>query len=229
MKYSYIVILFVAMALLLTACSQSNSPATPAVTTGDNANAQVQNTATENTPAAAAKTLKEVFAGRTLKYTGEYTVTVNGTSSDLTQAFDVPKYVMLMNTSSGESRTIFDGTSMVTCSNTGGSWQCLKITASQPESARVEDSVNQDTTKTVVIGTCKDAGETGTKYEVTPADGKKSTVCYTNDGILLEVTAEDSSYSMVATKISRSVDSTLFVPPAEPQDLSALMANIPTQ
>jgi hypothetical protein len=169
------------------------------------------------------KSLKKLLVDRTLKYTAEYTISADESMDDIIQVFDLPKYVTITRIGDDETRTIFDGESMIVCTSTGESWQCFKMPVEQSQSTQVEDEVNDGTATITVIGTCNVASEAGTKYEITAEDGTKSQVCYTSDGILLLIAREDPAYYMVATTITRSVDNSLFVSPVEPQDLSELM------
>ncbi|MGV8141964.1 MAG: hypothetical protein ACP5NW_05985 [Candidatus Woesearchaeota archaeon] len=170
--------------------------------------------------------LKELFSDRTLKYTGEYTISAEESMDDVIYAFDLPKFVTIMKVGNGEIRNIFDGTDMISCSSIEGPWQCFKMSVAQTQSIRTEEEISTGKATSRVIGECNVAGESGTKYEITSSDGMTSQVCYTNDGILLEMYTADPEYHMKATSISRFVDSSLFVAPAEAQDISELMAGV---
>jgi hypothetical protein len=210
----YVFILIVALALVMTACTGTAPTKLPGDKTADTA---VKETTTTTTTTG--KTLKDIFASKTLKYTADYTLTTDKSTDQITQVFDLPKYAMITK----DSRTIFDGTTMTACTQANNEWQCFKMPVQQSQTEKVEASANEGTTTT--IGTCTIAGLTGTKYEVTAKDATKSQVCYTNDGILLEMTS--GTTSMVATKVSRTIDNSVFTAPAEAQDLSGLMKNIP--
>ncbi|MEK6822278.1 MAG: hypothetical protein AABY13_00490, partial [Nanoarchaeota archaeon] len=126
-----------------------------------------------------------------------------------------------------EARIIFDGTAVITCSNANG-WTCFKTsgsaTASAQQDVQADVKANVDAAGTTIeaAGTCSRAGESGKKFRMT-ADGATTTICYTNDGILLEMAANTGgqSVSMTATSVSRTVASSEFVPPATPQEFSA--------
>lgn len=211
MRYTYILIV---LALFLTACGSDDS-----AVIGDN------NTAATNNDDTGQKDLKDIFSGRTVKYTGEYTISAYESMYDITQVYDLPKFAMVTMNGAEETRTIFDGTDMITCSNSDSEWQCFKMTVEKTESAELESEVSSGKATTKLIGTCTFAGETGTKYEVV-SEGTKSTVCYTSDGILLEMFT-DPEYYIVAKKITRTVDPKMFTPPAEPIDINSMMQNIP--
>jgi len=180
-----------------------------------------------NTPTGTVEdTLKKLFSERTAVYTADYTITDNESTQEMTQAFDKPRYATITNTTAGVGKAIFDGTEMIACSTEGGAWQCFKVPMQEPTSAQIESKLNDTGTTTTIIGTCSVAGETGTNYEVTAQDGSITQVCYTNDGIMLEVKTTKPESSIVATRIVRSVDSTIFTPPVQPQDLSSIMQNI---
>jgi hypothetical protein len=154
------------------------------------------------------------------KYTADYTTTAAGVTITMTQAFDLPKYAIESTTMGIQSKTIFDGSKAITCMNQNG-WQCFELTSAQSPTAAqdsVESSVDAADAQVTSLGACSVAGESGTKYKVTTAQGS-STICYTNDGILLsmEMSANGQTVTMQATKVSRSVDASAFVPPATPQ------------
>jgi len=171
--------------------------------------------------------LKAAISGRTVKYTATYDMSAAGQTMQFTQAFDLPKYAIDMVAAGVESKTIFDGNSMVTCTKSNG-WQCFKVSTGQTQksaadaSGDLETSIKGDGVTVVAEGSCTRAGESGTKYKVTTGE-TSSTICYTSDGILLEMQSASGgqSVSMVATSVKRSVASGAFTPPAEPQDLSA--------
>ena len=184
-------------------------------------------TADDETTDTGNNALKGLFASRALKYTGEYTISADESMYDMTQVFDLPKYVTITIIGNDETRTIFDGTDMISCSSMDGTWQCFKMSVAQSQSIRADEEVNDGKATTKVIGTCDVAGETGTKYEVITTDDTKSQACYTSDGILLEMYIADPEYYMVAKTITRSIDDSVFVVPAEPQDIYDLMAGVP--
>jgi len=209
--------MLVVLALFLTGCSNG--------TVDDNSTSVIKdNTTVKTDTKTESGDLKDIFDGRTVKYTGEYTISAYEAMYDITQAYDLPKFVMITMNGEEETRSIFDGTDMTTCTNTDDEWQCFKMAVDKPESAALESDVNSGKATTTFLGTCTFAGETGKKYQVV-SEGAKSTVCYTDDGILLEMFTEPEYY-IVAKKITRSVDSKLFVLPAEPIDLNAMMQNI---
>lgn len=172
----------------------------------------------------ATKDLKDILSAK-LKYKADYKITADGETSTVSMAYDLPKFSQSAKMEEGESKTIFDGESFIICSK-DDDWQCFKMKTEAPDSVQTEDSIRDGSVVPKAIGSCKVAGESGLKYEVT-AEGVTSSICYTTDGIMLEMATE--GMSMTATSVSRSVPASEFVPPAEPQDLSAFMQNIPTQ
>lgn len=179
----------------------------------------IKDTDKDTTKDTSSNALKDLLDGKEMQYTGEYTVSAQESMYDMKQVFDLPRYVTIMDTGYGESRTIFDGTSVVTCNSMDDEWQCFRMTMQQPQSLGIEDDVNDDSVKITDLGTCNIGGESGRKFMMVGDDGSKTQACYTNDGILLELAMDSPEYYMVATKITRSIDDSLFVAPAEPQDL----------
>ncbi len=177
----------------------------------------------EVTKTESGKSLKDILTAR-VKYTVDYDLTAAGKTQKMTMLMDLPKFATLMKTEQGDAKTIFDGNTIYVCNNMQGSWQCFKMEAQQPDSVKIEKDVESGNVQSTYLGTCSRAGESGMKYEIT-TQNVKSTVCYTSDGILLEMTSPQST--MLATKVSRNVDSSEFVPPAAAQDLSQMIPNIP--
>jgi hypothetical protein len=157
--------------------------------------------------------------GGQVKYTVDYDVTASGQTVKTTMVMDLPKFVMVSVAQGIETRSIFDGSSMTVCSKPQGSWMCFKQDV-KVDSQKIEGEVKSGTAKTTYLGACSVAGEAGMNYEV-ESNGVKSNVCYTSDGILLSM--KTTSTEMKATKVSRTVDSSLFTPPASAQDLSNLV------
>ncbi len=177
----------------------------------------------------ATKGLKDILV-EDIKYKATYKLTSDGETSTMTMIYDYPKIAQRTTVDGVESLTIIDGDSMIACTNDGG-WQCFKIGGSETESgsevatsSKTEDYIREGDVEPLMIGSCSVAGEKGQKYEV-KFEEYTSSICYTTDGIMLEMITEDSS--MVATSVSRSVSASEFEPPAEPQDLSLMMQNIP--
>jgi hypothetical protein len=215
------------LVLFLVGCSGAPSETkedTSAQKSGDNLGATPSEPAKTADQPTATKGLKDIL-GAKLKYKAEYKITSDGETSTVSMAYDLPKFSQSTKMEEGESKTIFDGESFIICSK-DDEWQCFKMKTEAPDSVQTEDSIRDGSVVPKAVGSCKVAGESGLKYEVT-AEGVTSSICYTTDGILLEMTTE--GMSMTATSVSRSVAASEFVPPAEPQDLSAFMQNIPTQ
>jgi len=206
MKRILTLLLVTIVAVMLVGCQANNAGTT------DNKTAE-NKTAASNTGTTVEKALKDVV-GVKIKYTADYTITASGTTQTITQAMNLPKFVMV----TPQSRSIFDGTNFIVCSNQGG-WQCFKMAVQAPQSVDISDKVSQGKVTSTFQGACTVAGETGLKYKIV-SEGVESTVCYTLDGILLEMTTQ--GMSMTATKVSRTVDDSLFTPPAEPKDISQM-------
>jgi hypothetical protein len=160
------------------------------------------------------------IVSKKIQYSADYSITSAGNTQVVTEVFDLPKFVMITKTTHGDTRSIFDGTNYVVCSENLGSWTCYKMNVQQ--STQTEDVSNKVKQGADIkeMGTCSRAGESGKKYEITN-NQIITTVCYTNDGIMLET--ESSGMTMYATKVSRSIDTSLFVPPATPKDMSSMI------
>lgn len=163
--------------------------------------------------------LKDIV-GMMPKYTADYDVTAGGETTKITMIIAYPKFATISETPDGQAKVIFDESSVVSCTDMQGSWQCFKMPAAKPGNVEAENSIKSGAAKTTFLGACSKAGETGVSYEI-ETDGEKSTVCYTLGGILLEMKSRDTT--MTATRISKTVSDDAFTPPAEPQDLSAMM------
>jgi len=171
-------------------------------------------------PGISEKALKDVLSGR-IKYTADYSYTVEGQTSQITQAIDFPRFVMMMTANNMETRMIFDNEQIIVCNKATGSWQCFKMESDEPANVQVETEITEGKMTPKYIGTCSVAGENGLKYEFTSEDAT-STMCYTSDGILLSM--KTPTASMEATKVSRTFDESLMTPPATPQDLANMVA-----
>jgi len=154
------------------------------------------------------------------RYTADYDITTSGQTQKMKMIIAYPKFATVTETLQGEVRSIFDGSSIISCADMQGSWQCFKMQSETPENIQTESDIKSGEAKTTYLGTCSKAGESGLSYEV-ENDGEKSTVCYTKEGILLEMKSRDTV--MTATKISRSVSDSEFTPPAEPKDISSMI------
>jgi len=158
------------------------------------------------------------------KYSADYTITSKKENSvtKATLTYALPKFAMSTSIPEGDVKMIFDGTSIITCTNMENIWGCYKMTADKPESIKITESLKSGASKATIVGTCKQAGESGTKYQV-DSDSVTSTVCFTNDGIILEM--NNAETDMVATRVSRSVSDSDFTPPATPKDISSMFPN----
>ena len=229
MKY---IVVMVVLLLTLAACGGGSIETT---TTADansdgnanaGANVNVNAGANVNAGTSAVDKLKAAFSAKSsLKYKATYSMTTGGTSLQMTQIFDTPKYAIESTTAGIQSKMIFDGSTMITCANQG-SWSCFTISGTNTPSPlesqnSVETSIDTSGTSVTSLGACSEAGETGTSYKVVSGEST-STICYTSDGILLsmEATTNGQTVSMKATSVSRVVSASDFVPPATPQTIN---------
>jgi hypothetical protein len=215
----FVLFLFLSAIVLVAACTtdttQNSQTATPDKQV---ATQQVKETAKQasNQPAA---TLKEIFSGAHVKYTADYTITSDGKTMATTYIMDLPKFAMVSTTEQGDTRSIYDGSTFVVCSQYQAQWQCFKMPVQTPDAVNTEKSVNDGTVAPVYLGQCLVASESGLKYSVT-TKSDTSTVCYTTDGILLEMTT--AKMTMTATKVSRTVAADAFTAPAEPTSIPTI-------
>lgn len=165
------------------------------------------------------KDLSEILVMMT-PHSVDYEITSKGNVSEATMIYALPKFAMISDLpDQGKIEMIFDGESMITCTNTDDVWSCYILTAETPETVKITEDIKSGVLKITIIGTCNVASESGSKYEI-ESDGVKSIVCYTHDGILLEMKNNESE--MIATKVSRGVSDDVFVPPSQPKDFRAL-------
>jgi len=217
------------LVLFLVGCSGAPSETNEDTSAQESGDLESANEPAKPVDQTVTKDLKDIL-GANLKYKATYKITSEDETSIMTMAYDLPKFAQSSSMEGVESRTIYDGKSFIACTNDEG-WQCIKMTTeteseTTPSSLQTEETIREGDVEPVMVGSCSVAGEKGVKYEVT-AEGTTSSVCYTTDGILLEMISE--GFSMTATSVSRSVPTSEFVPPAEPVDLTAMMANIPGQ
>lgn len=129
-----------------------------------------------------------------------------------------------------ESQVFNDGDSVTMC-NKDGDWTCFIMedmgdTGNTPAEFQDEwDKPDVDVTKT---SSRKVAGTTADCYEVsvTMPDGvAKQEVCVSKEGVMLYMNVEtpQGTMSWEATTYSTSVSDSAFEPPAEPQDMDAMM------
>jgi hypothetical protein len=169
------------------------------------------------------KSLKDVLSAADMRYTADYKITSPSGTQTMTQVYDLPRFVSIMKLEQGTTRSIFDGETFITCNDMQGSWQCIQMVNQDMGTAQsAETDIKEGNVAPRYIGACSVAGESGSKYEYN-AKGVTTTVCYTSDGIMLEMTTSEPKVTMVATKVSRSVDEKLFTPPAKPVDLASMM------
>jgi len=206
-------IILVGIILMMLGCSNTKSDSSAPV---DSEKAAADNSAKQ--VSATSNNLKDIV-GLMPRYTADYDITSSGQTQKMTMFLAPPKYATLITTQYGEVRSIFDGSSFVSCTSMQGAWQCFKMESETPQNLDTENSIKSGEAKTTYLGTCSKAGESGSSYEIEQA-GEKSTVCYTKEGILLEIKSRDTL--MTATKISRSVSDSEFTPPATPKDISSI-------
>jgi hypothetical protein len=174
-----------------------------------------------------ASSLSQILGGKTLKYTATYDLTVENQKQVLTYVYDLPDFVMIVDVEDGESRMIFKDSIAYSCTDAQGEWMCFKLADVQTgDNDKLESNVEQGKAQTTYVGKCSRAGLAGEKYTVV-SEGVTSSVCYTTNGVLLEMETEKST--MYATKVSQSIDSNMFKLPAEPQDFSKMFQGIDTE
>ena len=172
----------------------------------------------------AGKSLKDILSGKLVKYTADYTLDTQGKQMTFTMAIDLPKVAYHMKLLEGETKMVMDGEKIHSCTNSQGSWMCVMLDAPTPmASEELEKDVTSGEVQTTFVGTCTVAGETGNKYKTESKDSEGS-VCYTSDGILLEMeTMRPQTSTMRATHVSRTVVASSFELPAESKDISAMI------
>ncbi|MFH2021635.1 MAG: hypothetical protein ABIJ34_09595 [archaeon] len=163
--------------------------------------------------------LKQVLMSRLTKYTAEYAITAQESTQNMKMVYDLPRFVTVTQTPQGEVRTIFDNEKYFVCNNMEEGWQCYKMDIENSDSSKIESDVEDGKATVVYTGTCNIAGESGNRYEIT-SDNSKVSMCYTTDGIMLEMVT--SNTEMKALSVARTVDSSLFTPPAAPVDINSL-------
>jgi hypothetical protein len=225
-------IICLALLLILAGCSQENSTVntekqkqnTDSVTSKTpetQTEKQPTKTETPTTPKVEGKSLKDILSVAVPKYTVDYSLTAGSNPvQTMTIALDLPKLATIIKTTQGDAKVIFDGNTVNSCNNMAGSWTCFKMDVPKPANTQMESGIKDGSVISTLIGTCTQAGETGNKYEVN-YNKSTSKVCYTNDGILLEMATPQSN--MIATKVLRTVDSSVFQLPAAAQDISNMI------
>lgn len=205
----YNILVMLVLIVFLTGCSNTNQ-------VSDEKTSDVK---TPTEVSTSKKDLKSVLESAT-DYSADYTIVTKGETTNVKMVYDLPKFVMSTTIPEGDMKTIFDGSSFIICSNTENEWGCFKMTSDKPENVKITDDIKSGASKITESGTCNRANEKGIKYDV-ESEGIKSTICYTSDGILLEM--KSSENEMYATKVSRSVSSSEFIPPATPKDLASMI------
>ncbi|MBU2561754.1 MAG: hypothetical protein KKD17_05645 [Nanoarchaeota archaeon] len=173
--------------------------------------------------------------GLEFSVTYDYSMSGSGSSDSytMTQYFAKNKYRMDSATGGKEGRFYLINGKMTTCTK-DGAWQCMTMPQgeqqqsdpSQQFSSLEDDPGKYDTT---YKGTRSIAGTTAYCYEVKWAaygtDGGIE-ACYSKEGVPLYMKTENGGVKieMKATKYSTSLSASDFEFPAEPQDLSAMMA-----
>lgn len=213
MKKIISLIVIIAFAVFLFGCksAENTSPNTQSDTD--------TNTKSDN----GVKSLQQIFAAKTSKYTVDYTITTQEQTTTQSQttsmrmAVDGAKFAQTTKSDIIETKWVFDGQSFVSCTAMSGQWSCFKMSMEKTQTANIEELANSGE-NTNYLGSCSVAGESGLKYDITLKDMvDKSTICYTRDGILLEMT--NPKTTMIATKVQRSADPAMFTIPATPKDL----------
>ncbi len=201
------------------ASSKSTEQETPANT--DTA-IDVEADAKVNVPAG--KSLSDILGSKIVQYTADYTIETQGNQMTFTMAINLPKIAYHMKLPEGETKMIMDGQKINSCTKTDSTWQCLAIDAPTPlASEDLEKNIARGEVQTTLVGSCSIAGETGNKYKTEGKD-HEGTVCYTSDGILLEMeTMRPQPSTMRATYVSRTAAASSFELPAESKDIGAMI------
>ena len=185
---------------------------------------------TDSTEVSASTNSFLAIAGMVPAYKVEYDMTAiaagTATSSKLSMYFKSPKYRTDSTiTAAGttiESRAIFTGSKIYSCSKVEGIWSCLETTVSASANAAASTQSIQNNPADYAItadGTMVVAGETASCYKVVANDSSYTTrYCYTSSGFPVYIKTEASGYvsELTATSFSQTVVDADFEVPAEP-------------
>jgi hypothetical protein len=186
--------------------------------------------ATNTTNGTQARSLVATLNNKTTEYTVEYDITANSTVGNRVetieqqwiQSFNLPNFVTVMIDEENdiETRTIYNNSVVYSCTNVDNEWACIELPdVEMNASNQLEQDVTSGVITSTYLGTCARAGEIGDQYRVV-TDGVEYTVCYSADGILLELETED--VTMYATRVRDEADESLFELPAQPQLISGI-------
>lgn len=213
----FVLITLLVLAIFLVGCSSGEDDSSASSSSEDNDEGNEVNQGSESE---SGNDLSSILGSKSVKYTAEYEATMDGKKQTWVQAYDLPKFATIVRLPEGETRMIFKESVMYTCNNLQEEWMCIKLAdVESTANDQIESDVKEGTAKPVYVGTCSRAGLSGQKYKVT-SEGVETSICYTKKGILLEMETKDMT--MYATKVSESVDPSLFTLPAEPQDFGSM-------
>jgi hypothetical protein len=228
MKRILVCVIIILLALFLAGCEEDVAD----VGSGEEGSAE-SSAEKESKSSVGTKFVDIIKKKMDLEYTVEYKITSNapGTESyTMKQYFGgADKFRVDMKMDEGETRTYLVGDTVYSCNDMQGDWQCLKMSGMERDMdataqfKSVED--NPDAYDINYEGTKKVAGTTALCYAIgVPGTGEMQ-YCFSKEGVPLYmlIDAEGSRVEMAATNYKTSVSSSDFEPPAEAQDMAALM------
>ena len=129
-----------------------------------------------------------------------------------------------------ESRSYFMGDLFYSCSNSQGTWTCMKLALSKDDTTKAMDDIssNKDDYTITADGTMQIAGVTANCYKVSGKNIESYRACHSAEGVPLYVmmvsTSEGKSFTteMKATSYSTVVSDSDFVLPAVATELPAI-------
>lgn len=161
-------------------------------------------------------------------YKAEYTSVSKGSTgeieSELTMYVKSPKFRNDSKVESSgfsiETRSFYElnGTSITSCSNFQGSWNCQTTQMSESNQPAGSEASNPDLTFEA-DGTKTVAGETGTCFKGHSKSHPEQmfNLCYTNDGILVYYfvnSGQGATSEMTLKSVTRGIEDAVFVKPA---------------
>ncbi|MFH1064520.1 MAG: hypothetical protein V1729_05545 [Candidatus Woesearchaeota archaeon] len=177
----------------------------------------------------------------TKKKNSEYVVEYDMTSNDpnmksytMTQYLSGSNMRTDMQMEQGETRAYIIGKTMTSCNDMQGGWTCMKI--DMPEENNINqmmDSVESrpDDYDVSPDGTKKVAGVTAICFNVKVSKDKTQATlreCFSKEGVplYLKMDSEGRMTEMTAISYNNHVPAGTFTPPAEAQDMNAIMENM---
>lgn len=179
--------------------------------------------------------------GATFTVTYETSDTYSGSSGEMRMYSKGKRSRMDMsNTVNGqliESQLYGEGDSMTQCMKQNGEWNCFILpgVGETDMPGDFQSDWNDSDMSVTKTGTKSIAGTTANCYEVNievPDQGMvQQEVCVSKEGVLLsmEATTPQGTMTWKATDYSTSVSDDVFTPPAEPQDMDAMMTQMMQQ